>query len=357
MKNQSRISGVDTFRFFAFLNVFLFHATDQWSAGYLGVQAFFVLSSFLLTYLALGEIESTGKFSRLNFFVRRSLRIYPLYFLVVATCFYVLPVLATAFHHKITLPESQWKYWLFLSNLDTGEHIFALKFLWSISVEEQFYLLFIAMSFLFRKHIYILIVALLLASFAAPTVSNLTGVSTYYNPLSYTQDFAIGMLAATLYKAGRVSLSLKKLVYLVAGTLIISITAHTASFPAPLAGLSFALFAASLVLLMIILFKEKQHRKWLPAITEKLGGYTYGLYVYSGFVLTFATMLLPGVNDIVLFVLESIALCGIAWISYHLFEKKFLEFKSLARYRTRTENSQPSEPYPALELAPAPIML
>ena len=82
--NSSQIQGLNSLRFFAFLSVFTLHTTTWFTYGGLGVDFFFILSSFLLTYLALNEIETTGRFSRKNFFIRRALRIYPLYFAVFA---------------------------------------------------------------------------------------------------------------------------------------------------------------------------------------------------------------------------------------------------------------------------------
>jgi len=357
MKNQSRIYGVDTFRFCAFLNVFLFHATTKWSAGYLGVQLFFVLSSFLLTFLALNEIKNTGEFSRINFFLRRAVRIYPLYFMVVAISFYALPLIANAFNHPVSLPNRQWMYWTFLANFDSEDHLFALKFLWSISVEEQFYILFLCLSFLFKRNIYIPIIGLLLIGFAAPAISRVAQLSDYHNPVTYFADFGIGMLAAKLYFEKHRLVSTRNLVIssFAAGLLAAScfqVFALTILF-----NYVFAVFAASILLLAIRCFEKRSYHRWLPAVTEVLGKYTYGLYVYSGFVLTFCSMFLPTSNSIVLVVLEFSILTLLAIFSYHFFEKRFLELKPLFQVnRSRSRVDRPL-PAPSLEMVPSSMSL
>ena len=76
--------GLDAFRLFAFLAVFLFHVSLL-ESGYLGVQAFFVLSGFLITPIL---VEMRGQLPPgrylLNFYGRRSLRIFPLYYAYLA---------------------------------------------------------------------------------------------------------------------------------------------------------------------------------------------------------------------------------------------------------------------------------
>ena len=74
-----KIAGLNTLRFLAFLSIFLFHTEISFDYGYLGVDFFFVLSSFLLTFLAYKELDDTNTFSKKNFFMRRVLRIFPLY--------------------------------------------------------------------------------------------------------------------------------------------------------------------------------------------------------------------------------------------------------------------------------------
>src|SRR5262249_39930843 len=94
--------GLNALRFIGALAVFLFHVEQGkqsagfpsildiphlnlvwWSLGDLGVRFFFVLSGFLITFLLLREYQSTGKMGVRRFYIRRALRIWPVYFLLV----------------------------------------------------------------------------------------------------------------------------------------------------------------------------------------------------------------------------------------------------------------------------------
>ena len=109
--------------------------------GALGVSFFFVLSGFLITYLILQEKKQTGSFSLWKFLVRRTLRIWPLYFIIVGIGFVVFPMLIDGFEttHRLSF------YLFFLANFDeiynpVTDSVNFLSALWSVSVEEQFYL-------------------------------------------------------------------------------------------------------------------------------------------------------------------------------------------------------------------------
>jgi peptidoglycan/LPS O-acetylase OafA/YrhL len=115
--------------------------------GPLGVFLFFVLSGFLITYLLLVERDRTGTIGVRNFYLRRVLRIWPLYYFIVALGLFVLPQIPffdvpgetdfvyQDFGVKLLL------FLLILPNVATGvyPHIPYLSQSWSIGVEEQFY--------------------------------------------------------------------------------------------------------------------------------------------------------------------------------------------------------------------------
>ncbi len=101
------------------------------NVGWIGVQLFFVLSGFLITGILL-DAKGRPDFLR-NFYVRRALRIFPLYFGALLVFLVVLPSLGFA---PKAWGEGQAAYWVFLSNWFGGE---ALPHFWSLAVEEQFY--------------------------------------------------------------------------------------------------------------------------------------------------------------------------------------------------------------------------
>lgn len=154
---------LDGFRGLAILGVIIFHTTvlratapiDDWyfkfgRSLWVGVDLFFVLSGFLITgilYDAKG-----GKHYFKNFYARRTVRIFPLYFLVVAVSVFVLPGLT---HHFPSLGSKQWWYWCYLSNfLVVKEGSFRHLVLgptWSLAIEEQFYIVWPFLVFLLSR--------------------------------------------------------------------------------------------------------------------------------------------------------------------------------------------------------------
>ncbi|MCW3102619.1 MAG: putative acyltransferase [Bacteroidetes bacterium] len=114
--------------------------------GQLGVTVFFVLSGYLITYLLLEEKKETG-INIKNFYIRRILRIWPLYFILMLLGFFILPHISF-----LTVPVYQdvsvnfWeKFMLFLFFLANVAFVYFptvtfANVLWSVAVEEQFYL-------------------------------------------------------------------------------------------------------------------------------------------------------------------------------------------------------------------------
>ncbi|MEE4135728.1 MAG: acyltransferase [Desulforhopalus sp.] len=131
-------------RFFCIFAV-LWHHAPIWTSmqdapvllqrGFLGVDFFFVLSGFLITTLLLREEDQNGRFSLKGFYWRRCLRIVPVYFLVVT----LLAVYFIGVKGQSEYLELLSFYYLFLSNLLIGD-IPILAPTWSLSVEEQYYL-------------------------------------------------------------------------------------------------------------------------------------------------------------------------------------------------------------------------
>ncbi|MCG7623978.1 acyltransferase family protein [Epibacterium sp. Ofav1-8] len=138
---RTRFGALDGLRALAILAVLIHHSalaqgSGPWSRGFLGVDLFFVISGFLITTLLLRERDRDGTISLRGFFWRRALRILPLYYLVVT--------LAGSYFlfwrgHAETL--QLWPaYYLFFANFLT-DHIPTLYPTWSLSMEEQFYLI------------------------------------------------------------------------------------------------------------------------------------------------------------------------------------------------------------------------
>lgn len=114
-------------------------------SGSAAVDFFFTLSGFLITYLLLAEHSATGTISLSGFYLRRVCRIWPLYFLVLAIGIVLLEGLYPRLYHvryfDWSLPEGILFYVFFLPNFMFSYHkVGLLSPLWSIGIEEQFYL-------------------------------------------------------------------------------------------------------------------------------------------------------------------------------------------------------------------------
>jgi peptidoglycan/LPS O-acetylase OafA/YrhL len=114
------------------------------TSGWCGVDLFFVLSGFLITGILLDTRQSESYFR--NFYMRRALRIFPLYYLALAVFFLIIPRLGAAGNPMLTSPiEDQSGYWTYLINIHIGLEGWpsnpVLAHFWSLAVEEQFYLI------------------------------------------------------------------------------------------------------------------------------------------------------------------------------------------------------------------------
>ncbi len=320
------ISGLNTLRYFAFLSVFLFHAGgDFFSWGLFGVEFFFVLSAFLLTNLALGEFRRTGRINNWNFFMRRSLRIFPLYFFFLLIIFVMLPLVGLMFDKTVASSNNGWMYFSFLANFDTSESIYPLKFLWSISVEEQFYLFFgLVGIFLLRTRVLtvLLLSVLLISYFLYVFLSDVPG---YMHTLSQLPNFVVGIAAGYVYfHYQKIHPVILMTLLFVSFGAICFVEQEWLLYPI------MALFFGSVIFTCI------QYWHWLDRLrifkfTEYWGGYTYGLYVYSGLMILFGWFVMPQ-GHLLVSVAVFILLHAVAWMSFELFEKRFLGLKK--KFRT-----------------------
>lgn len=172
---------LDGLRAVAILPVLLFHAGFRsFSGGFVGVDVFFVLSGFFMARIILGELER-GSFSFGAFYLRRMRRIFPALFSMIAVSsvaawFLLMPQEFRYFGDSVQAAA------LFTSNIlfrsesgyfDVAAEMKPLLHTWSLSVEEQFYLIFPVAAFLCfkfaRKHIFAIMLAVALLSFGAST--------------------------------------------------------------------------------------------------------------------------------------------------------------------------------------------
>jgi peptidoglycan/LPS O-acetylase OafA/YrhL len=142
------LPGLDGMRALAVVAVMIYHTNNGWlPGGFIGVEVFFVISGYLITLLLIGEHEKTGRIDLRQFWLRRARRLLPALFLMMA-----LLMIYTAIFERDTLGKlrgdvlagigyiTNWyQIWVgagYTANLDFAP----LRHLWSLAVEEQFYL-------------------------------------------------------------------------------------------------------------------------------------------------------------------------------------------------------------------------
>lgn len=137
---------LDGLRGLAFLAVYAQHGFGNLVAiADAGVSFFFVLSGFLITYLILAEIQATGQLDVPAFYVRRTLRIWPLYYAVLAFAFLGYPAIKSMLGLPPTDVETRPVYYVFFAGNfellpNPARGLMMTSVTWSVAVEEQFYL-------------------------------------------------------------------------------------------------------------------------------------------------------------------------------------------------------------------------
>jgi Predicted acyltransferases len=148
---RRHLSGLDGLRAIAaFLVVFDHAGFSAYAPGGLGVLAFFVLSGFLITWLLIGEEAATQTVSLSRFYLRRSFRIFPAFYVYFA----LILLLMMVRHHPIDVPQAV-SAGLYVTNYYQalfGDPNTGLSHTWSLAVEEQFYLLWPLAFLLLRNN-------------------------------------------------------------------------------------------------------------------------------------------------------------------------------------------------------------
>ncbi len=126
----SHLMVVDSFP--GFLKTFL----EPIANGEIGVRLFFVISGFLITWLLIKEKEKTGRINIKKFYIRRLLRIFPVFYFYILFVFLVSRVTGNAIRYEVFITS-----FLYLQNFGFGGYHWLLSHSWTLAVEEQFYLI------------------------------------------------------------------------------------------------------------------------------------------------------------------------------------------------------------------------
>lgn len=344
---------LDCLRFFAFFGVFIFHTfppdvpyytsrhipfPDLWAsfarAGSFGVDLFFLLSAFLITELLLREKDESGAVHLRRFYLRRMLRIWPLYLVGIAVgC--LLPLVYT---DQIFPSRYALAFLLFYGNWlisFTGFPQSVANPLWSVSFEEQFYLLWPIVVGRVRQKCSLLVIGafMTLTSMAARLILLRYGrhseTAIFTNTVARLDPLAYGIVTAVLFQDNKLRLTgIARVGLAVAGASIWLFAGHTFGLNYVSAVVGYPAMALGAWLIFMAAFRLNFAPVWL----RYLGKVSYGLYVFHLLALYLTTKILGGyAHNVQSFVLYWIVGLGmticLAAASYRFLETPFLRIK------------------------------
>ena len=334
----------------------------------LGVVFFFVLSGFLITFLLLKEKEQNNSIAVKKFYLRRALRIWPLYYLIFILGFFVLPYFdffAVPGQDKF-FQQNFWGnlmlYAVFMPNLAFSIYTTAVPNIgqsWSIGVEEQFYLLWpllirksknVLKSILWITGTIIALKGLLLLSFPYVKFESLVVLKKFL-AMSKLECMALGGLGAYMLFNKK---ELLRLVYKPQSQIIalISIPLLIYFIPTPFEDILHLLFSISfLVIILNVASNEKSFLRFENRTLQYLGRISYGFYMFHVMCIVFTIHSLDKYmgldNDIttqqhiLLYGISFLLTVALSSLSYHIFEKVFIRLKDkYAKPKPTTEITQ-----------------
>jgi peptidoglycan/LPS O-acetylase OafA/YrhL len=334
----SHLPALDGLRAVAVFTVIASHAGIPHVPGDLGVSAFFVLSGFLITRLLLREYDATGTVSKRQFYLRRTLRIFPAYYAFLFVS-YALDARAGQ-HWSTTRLLTAVTYTVNYFNAFNHHPSTSIAHAWSLGVEEQFYLLwpvvFIALIARGRRAVVIGLTVLGVAALAWRswlTLGAHVDVSYVYNAFDTRFDnLAVGCLLAVVVDYDRVvsaamrvgSRSLFPL-----ATLCVLLLSRLATPAAYHYSIGFTIDALLVALLIVQLLQLYNTALWSwiewPAV-RYLGRISYPMYLYHGWGGSFGR-LIPGHSPSLELIGGVIATIALASGSYYVIEQPFLKLK------------------------------
>lgn len=357
-----RIPSLEGVRGLAFLTVHVFHSfafgpflgsvpggglyAYGAQLGWIGVDLFFVLSGFLITGILLRTKDEAGWAGR--YYLRRALRIMPAYFIVLLGTLYALPALMTSLEPIAQVPKENlgW-YATFTHNLlnlrydgwPPGDELVGQ--LWSLAVEEQFYLFWpFAVFFLDLRKLRWLAAALIVTAPLSRLLLGSLGLSyeaTYTFPLCRADALAGGALLAILAQTGRLpTRTFGWGIFAVGAVLFLATPRLAGHFDATLAlHLRNAAISWGVLMwcgLLVVALRPGRVADVLSLRPLRfVGFYSYTLYLVTYPLCYVAGLLwkehLPAVAGIGQIAFYAVTLgigLGVSWLSWHLVEKRFL---------------------------------
>jgi peptidoglycan/LPS O-acetylase OafA/YrhL len=340
LKYRSEIDGL---RALAVVPVILFHAGfESFRGGFVGVDVFFVISGYLITSIIVEDLRRE-RFSVLNFYERRARRILPALFFVVAASFAVAWAILP-YHQLMDFAESiigvftfssNFLFWMEAGYFDTASELKPLLHTWSLSVEEQYYIvvpLLMLLMWRFRERsLFGLLSALALVSFCLAQYSSTRYADAgFFLPHTRAWELLVGGLAAI--KADKYTNKNGSEVFSLVGVMAIlsAIFFFDGDVPFP----SFYTLLPIIGTLLIIIYARQGtavHRILSFAPVVHVGLLSYSAYLWHQPVFAFARAISIGEPSKWTMGLLSVVSMLLAYVTWKLIENPFRDSRKLRR--------------------------
>ena len=349
--NKSKyLPSIDSLRALAVLAVIIYHVDVNYlPGGFLGVDLFFVLSGYLISSLIIKEYRKTGSLNLYNFYIRRARRLLPAVYFMITVGLVVMVLFNEVLLRKSHLDaifgyiySSNW--WYIFHKLDYFDSFGAqspFKHLWSLAIEEQFYMIFPLLFLLvnrkkkskdgtykLNKNFLYVVLGLILVSLIAHIllfdINNISRI--YFGTDTRAFSLLVGVVGAILYPMERLhdKVTLQQnmiysVVSLVSIATLITVMIYTSEYNTLLYRGGFLLVA--ILGLIVIISSGKQHTLMSRLLSFKpvvfIGKISYSLYLWHFPVLVLTTPVSEIGNPNIFFVILRIVLTfAVAIVSY-----------------------------------------
>lgn len=312
-KKTKYLPSIDSLRAIAVIAVIIYHIDANYlPGGFLGVDLFFVLSGYLISSLIIKEYKSTGTVNLYNFYVRRARRLLPAVYFMITVVLIIITLFNGVLLKKSYLDalfgyiySSNW--WYIFHKLDYFDSFGSqspFKHLWSLAIEEQFYMFFPLIFLIFNRKsksnnsnsklnknfIYVVLSLILVSLIAHILLFDINNINRiYFGTDTRAFSLLVGVVGAILYPMDRLSERTTKkdnmiysIVSLVSILVLIGIMINTSEYNTWLYRGGFLLVAV--IGLIIIISSGRQYTFMSKLLSFKpfvfIGKISYSLYLW-----------------------------------------------------------------------------
>ena len=351
--NKSKyLPSIDSLRALAVLAVIIYHVDVNYlPGGFLGVDLFFVLSGYLISSLIIKEFRKTGTVNLYNFYIRRARRLLPAVYFMITVGLVVMVLFNEVLLRKSHLDaifgyiySSNW--WYIFHKLDYFDSFGAqspFKHLWSLAIEEQFYMIFPLLFLLvngkkkskdgtykLNKNFLYVVLGLILVSLIAHIllfdINNISRI--YFGTDTRAFSLLVGVVGAILYPMERLHAKVtpqQNMIYsvvsLVSIATLITVMIYTSEYNTWLYRGGFLLVA--ILGLIVIISSGKQHTLMSKLLSFKpvvfIGKISYSLYLWHFPILVLTTPVSEIGNPNIIFVILRVILTFVLATASYVF--------------------------------------